>query len=89
MCCDVCQVLTFGPGESEQSVTVTILDSNVPKPERQFEVILANPSEGLLLGHPAIGLQLTLFTLGSFSVSVQLSLAIPLWVGAMSANVPA
>jgi len=48
-------VLTFGAGVSQQTVTVTILDSNVPKPERQFQIILANPSEGLLLGNPSTG----------------------------------
>jgi len=45
----------FGPGVSRQTVTVTILDSSVPKPDRQFEIILANPSEGLVLGSPNTG----------------------------------
>jgi len=51
--CD--QVLTFGPGVSEKTIIVTILDSNVPKPDRGFQIILANPSEGLLLSSPSSG----------------------------------
>lgn len=50
-----CEVLTFGPGVSRQTISVTILDSNVPKPDRQFEIRLDNPSEGLLLASPDTG----------------------------------
>jgi len=53
-------VLTFGAGVSQQTISVTILDSSMPKPDRQFQIILANPSEGLLLGSPDTG---QLFTL--------------------------
>lgn len=57
------QVLTFGPGISEKTITVTILDSNVPKPDREFQIILANPSEGLVLGSPSSGQRFILLAL--------------------------
>jgi len=54
--CNVGQWLRFGRGQSRQSITVTILDSDGPKPDRDFEIVLSNPDEGLLLGSPHAGL---------------------------------
>ncbi|KAI8777860.1 G-protein coupled receptor 98, partial [Biomphalaria glabrata] len=42
--------IIFQEGESRNSVMITIIDDNEPEPDETFEVILANPSNGALLG---------------------------------------
>ncbi len=35
--------LTFAPGQTQQTVTVTVLGSNIPQPTKQFALVLSNP----------------------------------------------
>ncbi|KAH9498632.1 Adhesion G-protein coupled receptor V1 [Bulinus truncatus] len=42
--------MIFLEGETRKAVYITIIDDNEPEPDETFEVILANPSNGALLG---------------------------------------
>jgi beta-glucanase (GH16 family) len=46
--------LTFAPGETQQSFTVTTFDDNKHQGERGLQVELRNPSDGLGLGLPPV-----------------------------------
>ena len=49
------QDIEFVSGESEKTVTVTILDDDEPEPSEAVEIILASPKNGLALGNPSKG----------------------------------
>ncbi|HOW68223.1 MAG TPA: Calx-beta domain-containing protein, partial [Verrucomicrobiota bacterium] len=42
--------LTFAAGEMARSITVPLLESGAAQPDRQFKVVLSNPTSGMLLG---------------------------------------
>ncbi|XP_018414734.1 PREDICTED: G-protein coupled receptor 98, partial [Nanorana parkeri] len=44
-------ILTFAEGEKYTFIDVTINDDNIPEGDEMFQLILANPSRGLELGH--------------------------------------
>ncbi|KAJ8380590.1 hypothetical protein SKAU_G00013680 [Synaphobranchus kaupii] len=44
-------ILHFSDGEAHKFVEVQILDDNIPEGDEKFQLILANPSFGLELGH--------------------------------------
>ena len=44
------QELEFREGESRQTVTLTIVDDLEPEPGESFEVVLASPKHGAVLG---------------------------------------
>ncbi|KAM5191785.1 adhesion G-protein coupled receptor V1 [Mantella aurantiaca] len=44
-------ILTFADGEKYKFVDVTINDDDIPEGDEMFQLILANPSRGLELGH--------------------------------------
>ena len=53
--CFPLQDLHFGPGVSEQLITVTILEDELPEPDETFEIVLASPKQGLQMGTPNKG----------------------------------
>ena len=42
--------LNFGDGERISSITVPIIDDNVPEDSEQFEIVLSNPQGGAVMG---------------------------------------
>lgn len=49
------QILHFAEGETHKFMEVQLLDDNVPEGDEKFQLILANPSFGLELGHNTTG----------------------------------
>jgi len=45
----------FAPGEDRKTVTITILEDDLPEPDESLEVILDSPKQGLSLGTPHKG----------------------------------
>ncbi len=46
--------LLFAPGETNKAINVPILNDRLWKPERQFRLLLSNPSPGVSLGHSSV-----------------------------------
>uniref|UniRef100_A0A1I8J347 Cadherin domain-containing protein n=1 Tax=Macrostomum lignano TaxID=282301 RepID=A0A1I8J347_9PLAT len=46
--------LVFNPGETEKTIEVLILDDDIPESDEAFQVVLGNPTNGLLLGTPSV-----------------------------------
>ena len=49
------QEVHFGAGVSEQIVSIEILEDPNPEPDEIFEIILASPKNGLIVGDPGKG----------------------------------
>ena len=47
--------MEFGEGESRRSVIISIIDDTEPEPDEVFEVILASPKAGAVLGDSVRG----------------------------------
>ena len=45
----------FPPGVAQQNIVIEILEDSVPEPDEMFDVILASPKNGLIVGFPGKG----------------------------------
>ncbi|KAL3865787.1 hypothetical protein ACJMK2_043142 [Sinanodonta woodiana] len=52
--CKVNNVLLFANGENQKVILVEIINDDIPEPDETFQVILSNPTNGLVLGSPNI-----------------------------------
>ena len=49
-------MLTFLNGERTKQIGIVIVNDNIPEPDETFEVVLSNPTNGLVLGSPSRGI---------------------------------
>lgn len=48
--------MTFKKGENRKYILIEINNDDIPEPDEMFEVILANPRNGAILGTPSRGI---------------------------------
>lgn len=48
--------MTFKKGENRKYILIEINNDDTPEPDEMFEVILANPRDGAILGTPSRGM---------------------------------